>query len=225
MIDDFAKLIPGVLLNQPGAVFYSGRLAFSAPSDVYVVGLNPGGDPVTVTETAAEHTHNVLMRRADDWTAYVDDAWRAAAGDSPLQRRVRHLLANLGRDPRRVPASNLIFARTRNAQDLAGRFEMLADLCWPFHAAVIGRLGIRVIPCFGAEAANAVRHRLGAHRLAGTYEETNRRKLVSAAYLNEDGVAVVRLPHPGRFNWCNPKSDPSGLVAQQLRRSASSRIA
>ena len=45
MIEDFAKLIPDSIMHRSGKAFYSGRLAFSSPSGLYVLGVNPGGDP------------------------------------------------------------------------------------------------------------------------------------------------------------------------------------
>lgn len=44
MIEQFAKHIPPELEDCSGAVFYSGRDAFSGLKDLYVLGLNPGGD-------------------------------------------------------------------------------------------------------------------------------------------------------------------------------------
>ena len=44
-IESFAALVPCDLLDRSGEVFYSGRAAFSTPSDVYLLGYNPGSDP------------------------------------------------------------------------------------------------------------------------------------------------------------------------------------
>ena len=43
-IESFATLVPCDLLDRSGKVFYSGRAAFSTPSDVYLLGYNPGSD-------------------------------------------------------------------------------------------------------------------------------------------------------------------------------------
>ena len=43
--ESFAELVPRDLLDRSGEVFYSGRAAFSTPSDVYLLGYNPGSDP------------------------------------------------------------------------------------------------------------------------------------------------------------------------------------
>lgn len=44
-IEALAEKIPESLLARSGKVFYSGRQAFSKPSPLYVLGVNPGGDP------------------------------------------------------------------------------------------------------------------------------------------------------------------------------------
>lgn len=49
MIERFAALIPDVLRKESGSVFYSGRAAFAGSPKVYVLGANPGGDPIGLT--------------------------------------------------------------------------------------------------------------------------------------------------------------------------------
>jgi hypothetical protein len=46
MIEDFAALVPRALGSRSGEVFYSGRSAFGRPAELYLIGINPGGDPV-----------------------------------------------------------------------------------------------------------------------------------------------------------------------------------
>lgn len=43
MIESFVERIPESLKSKPGAPFYSGRSAFSEPSDLYILGIHPGG--------------------------------------------------------------------------------------------------------------------------------------------------------------------------------------
>lgn len=42
---ELLDLIEEGIRHRSGAVFYSGRVAFSRPSSLYVLGLNPGGSP------------------------------------------------------------------------------------------------------------------------------------------------------------------------------------
>ena len=45
MIEDLARTIPRKLCDESGSMFYSGRAAFSGPGPLYILGLNPGGNP------------------------------------------------------------------------------------------------------------------------------------------------------------------------------------
>ena len=68
MIEAFAKLIPDHLLGESGKAFYSGRDAFGHQSPLYILGLNPGGDPrAQAEETIARHTKIVLLEKPNDW--------------------------------------------------------------------------------------------------------------------------------------------------------------
>ena len=61
MIETFAGQVPAELLLRSGEVFYSGRLAFSAPTSLYVLGMNPGGGPSShESETIVGHTSAVF---------------------------------------------------------------------------------------------------------------------------------------------------------------------
>lgn len=75
MIDDLTALIPESLRSRSGAVFYSGRTAFSAPSRLYILGLNPGGRPqAQANDTVEMHTAKVLNGN-QDWSEYQDESW------------------------------------------------------------------------------------------------------------------------------------------------------
>jgi hypothetical protein len=112
MIESFVTQIPTSLLERSGKVFYSGRLAFSKASPLYVLGANPGGDPAEMTdETIGTHTDAVIRRHPEDWSAYRDERWRgvspATVGMAP---RLLHIFARLGLNPGMVLSSNLVFA-------------------------------------------------------------------------------------------------------------------
>ena len=75
-IEDLAACIPKSLKDCSGKVFYSGRKAFEAPSCVYILGINPGGDPLNHGgETVGKHTEKLLSRKEQDWSAYRDEKW------------------------------------------------------------------------------------------------------------------------------------------------------
>lgn len=218
MIEYLASLIPEELLNQSGSVFYAGRNAFAKHADLYILGLNPGGDPKAQAEqTVAWHTKQVLTNNAHDWSAYRDDSWREAEpGTCGMQPRVLHLLRRANLDPGLTPASNVVFLRSRRQSTLDGPFDQLADLCWPFHEAVIQRLNPRVVLCFGKTAGGYVTKKLGATSERNDFIEMNNRRWRSVAYEGDSCPQVVVATHPSIANWSNPASDPSDLLVDAL---------
>ena len=212
--------IPASLLPRSGSVFYTGRAAFSAPSRVYVLGLNPGGDPVAqAAETIA--AHRLKFREGTAWwSEYADESWRGAApGTWGMQPRVLHMLASLGLDPRAVPASNVVFVRSSTEATLQAEKADLLEACWPVHRAVIDALGVQAVLCFGGTAGRWVREELAAWERVDGYQETNSRRWSSEAHRAGDGRMVLTLTHPGRANWCNPQCDPTPLVLRALAES------
>jgi len=217
-LDEFVKLIPQYLLQKSGAVFYSGRKAFSTPSFLYILGLNPGGSPIEqADDTVAKHTDEVLKSKAEYWSEYQDEIWRGnSAGTSGMQPRVLHLLRQVNLDPQKVPSSNVIFERSVREKDITNRFRELAEPCWPFHQAVIEKLGVRVVLCFGQRSGLWARKRLDANTLVDRSVENNNRHWTSASYTNANGIAVVVATHPSVADWTNSATDPSHLVKRML---------
>ena len=220
MIEKFVDLIPKSVLSKSGKAFYSGRAAFNTPSQLYILGLNPGGNPEDLaSETIESHTKQILEREDPGWSAYSDEAWgNAPPGALGLQPRVLHLLRQLNLNPRLTPSSNVIFVRSSREAALVGNFNELAEMTWPFHQAVIDRLGIRVILCFGKTAGKWVTQKVGAHRVVGEFVEMNLRRWRSIAYSNDKGIFVIVATHPSIADWTAPTTDPTSLARQVMRQ-------
>jgi len=220
VMEDFAELIPRELHSRSGAVFYSGRLAFQAPSRLYLLGLNPGGSPITqVEQTVWWHVNKVLYNERDNWSAYRDESWFGAApGTWRSQPRVLHLLKGLGMDAGRVPASNLVFLRSRHENEIEGDIDEAAEKCWPVHQTVIEQLGADVILCLGYPTGNWVRRRLGADEQIDEFLENSERKWASRTYRNAGGKKVVVLTDPNIADWTAPTLDPGSLVRAALEQ-------
>jgi hypothetical protein len=221
IVDELLAAVPADVLHVPGVLAYSGREAWTSDSPVYLLGLNPGGDPALSRQTVAEQFASALTG-PPNYSAYRDEAWSKpkggsrAPGQAPLQRRVRHMLDALGLDPGAVPSSNLVFVRSRREADIrADEMWTLAERCWPFHSAIIDRLGVRVVVCFGGTVAAFVREKVGADTESDRYVERNRRGWTSRAFKG-DRVTVVQLTHPSLADWTNPDSDPTGLAVRAL---------
>jgi hypothetical protein len=225
LFDELLRLVPEVLHQEPGEVFYSGATSFEQPSLIYLLGFNPGGDP-----SKAELSHYTIAAdlqasrelRRRDWTAFNDD-WRDfGPGAVAFQRRVRHLIAACKiADPCKVPASNAIFVRSTRIETLDGRrTKALLRDCWVVHEKVISALGVRVVVCFGQAAGQWVRAQVGANDQAeiDSFAEENERRWRSTTHQCGDGIQVVTLTHPSVADWTNPRTDPAGLVVRALDR-------
>lgn len=217
--DVFAALVDPNLNDRSGSVFYSGRGAFAAPSNLYVLGLNPGGSPVAQADETIGRDLDEWHSGPTWWSAYVDESWRnAPPGTWGMQPRIRHMFDQLGLDLRRVPASNVVFVRTNGEAALANEKQSLLSKCWPVHRAVIDALEITTILCLGATSGQWVRSLLGANEPAGRFIESNGRRWTNEAHLGSDGMCVITLTHPGRADWRNPAADPTPLVREMLDR-------
>ena len=218
MLDDFFARVPLSVQKRSGKVFYTGRFAFSRPSKLYVVGLNPGGDPETNrNETVAEHTQQVIQSLPDMWSAYRDESWEGAKpGTWQMQPRVLHMFRILGVDPASVPCSNLVFVRTKDEAGLKAELPVLVPACWPFHKAVLEQLRPKVMLCFGKTVGDLIRFQLNAHEQIGQFIENNSRRWKSSTYRAPDGIKVVVATHPSRVKWQEPATDPTSLVASAL---------
>ncbi len=218
MLDDFAGLIPDILMNKSGSVFYSGRTAFKGLRPLYILGLNPGGDPDKQSdETVGHHTMDVMTNKPNNWSEYRDERWaNKPPGQHGMQPRVLHLLNRLNLDPGEIPASNIVFLRSRQEETFEGNMLDIAEQCWPVHQAIIQRLGVRVILCFGRTAGAWIRAKTNATEIIGEFIERNNRKWSNTLYENFDGLVVADFTHPSRVDWRSPETDPSELLSEVL---------
>ena len=210
--------IPTELLGQSGKVFYSGRQAFSAPSSLYVLGLNPGGDPEKLsTDSIAKQADWVSAIAPEDWSAYRDESWQEKPpGRHGMQPRVLHLFRSIGLQPGAVPSSNLVFVRSRRERDIASSFGQLADMCWPFHRFVIATLRPKVVLCFGQRAGGYIRRQTEAIDQYACFTENNNRKWQTKAYRSAKGLKVIVTTHPSIADWTAEDTDPSSIVRDAL---------
>lgn len=215
--------LPGNMLRRSGSVFYTGRSAFAQESDLYILGLNPGGSPSVQVDNTIER--NVQVRRKepnDHWSAYTDEPWEGhPAGTPGMQPRMIHMFSKLGLNPRNVSAANVVFVRSKDEAALEKEKDELLQASWPVHEAVLGSLGVRCALALGTTAGRWVRQKLGAHELIAECFEDNARKWKSTAHRAEVGRIVVTVTHPGRADWRNPAADPRGLVCNTLNAARS----
>jgi hypothetical protein len=217
--NSFARLVDPCLHDRPGGVFYSSPAAFSTPSKLYLLGLNPGGSAEPNTEATIGKNLATWSQRESGWCEYTSESWEGAKpGEYGIQRPIRALFNRLGLNVADVPASNVVFVRSNNEDKLDRKAELL-ERCWPVHEAVIRDLGVTTVLCLGQTAGRWARSMLGANQAHDQFKETYpRRHYRSDAHLSADGIAVLTLAHPSRSNWCDEKADPSPLVLRVLDR-------
>jgi hypothetical protein len=220
IINSLVDLVPKSVLTESGAVFYSGRTAFTSPSPLYILGLNPGGSTVLQSKETVERDIKLFLEEnPSEWSAYSDESWAGRpAGTCGLQPRVLHMLRGLGMNPRLVPSSNVAFVRSPTENTMPFNFDAMAYLTWPFHQQVIDQLGVKVILCFGQAAGYFVARRLNATSRVGRFVEQNNRRWTSEALANNEGKIVVIATHPSRADWTSPSADPTPLVLDALAR-------
>lgn len=219
MIDQLRAVIPQSLIDHSGVVFNSGRDAFSHHSGLYILGLNPGGAPEEHRhETLRTHT-DMVMRMPSNWSSFRDQSLKGKApGTYRFQPRVLHMLQKLSLDPGQVPASNLVFLRTRNEKELGHRLPELVETCWPFHEMVIRTQRVRAVICMGMTAAAWACRKLGVPSMpVEVYTEMNLRGWQSKRFNSPGGISVIAATHPSIANWTNEKTDPTRLVLNALR--------
>ena len=232
MIDRFVEKIPESLKRKSGSVFYSGRTSFSSPSDLYILGTNPGGSPTNAPEyLISKNIDDVLHRKPLDWFDYKDGCW----GDRPpgehyLQKNMLHLLKQANKNVREVPASEVVFLRSKDVRELEScygkSYKEVADECWPFHEAVINELGIRVIVVYGTRSGRYVRSKLKAIEKVKEIAVPHGTKRIhvdrASAWRNAEGITVVNLWFPGVGHpwWTKPVNDPTGLVVNALKEAS-----
>ena len=216
--DAIKHAIPAELLDKSGKVFYSGRAAFSGKKSLYILGLNPGGDPEKLGNDSIEaHTEWVSTTAPEVWSAYRDERWMGKEpGCHGLQPRLLHMFRSVGLQPGAVPSSNLVFVRSRRETGIKSAFEQLANLSWPFHRFVIEALGPKVILCLGRSAGDYVRRQTGALQPYAVFTEHNNRRWQSTAYRSVHGLKVIVATHPSVADWTAAQTDPTALVRDAL---------
>lgn len=136
------------LLDKSGSVLYS-SFETIRPGEFYLLGLNPGGDPIKQEKDTIRKHLEALPGNTNN--AYTDEYWgpyqEGLKGDAPLQIRLRYLFDKFGFDIRNICASNLIFLRSHDGG--GSGYPKTADRCWGVHEKIINIVKPRCIIAFG----------------------------------------------------------------------------
>ena len=187
------------LLDESGAALYSGARTLRE-SALYVLGFNPGGSEGPTVRDSLDRLTSDPDRNEYGVAWGRDDE----PGGHPLQRRLAWLLERLGYDVADVCASNLIFARTRDA--VRAPYPEAADLCWPVHEAVLRDIRPHTLLVFGNGEPRST-HAYVRRALTLVHDEVvhesghgNWRCKSFRSRLDDRDLLVVGLPHLSRYD-------------------------
>jgi len=190
------------ILDRSGYVLYSDAKSLK-PCPVYLLGHNPGGSPIDQATATIRASLDTLPSKAIN--NYLDEAWTTASGRSwprgqaPLQRRVVWMLGQLGLDPRKVPCSNLIFARSVDVSGSA--FLQLSDLCWRVHAELLQVVRPKLLLVFGNSEPSPYTYL--REKWSGSSEATidsGHGNWLCRSFRGPNEFTVVGIPHLSRYN-------------------------
>ena len=216
-IDELTDKIPAELLKQSGKVFYSGRLAFAGPAPLYLLGVNPGGDPVNyIAETVSNHTETVLhvhpglvgVSRRILGRISTGHVWHGTACAAPIPQA----RSGTGHCPGQQSCLRQVAARGRHQEHFS---------------AIAGSM--LAVPCTRHPAIEAARDRLHGQdsgrlrsgppwrdRQIGEFGRDEQSGLRSRLFAGASGPRVVVATHPSIADWTAPSTDPSSLISNAL---------
>ena len=189
------------MLEQNGRFIYSGADTIR-PGSVYLLGLNPGGDPKFHYESIRAEIEGIDQRTLN---AYIDECWGEkrrkrgnGEGKAPVQKRIRALLEGLDLPTRDVCAANLIFVRSRDGS--GSGYPETADACWPVHQFILDIIRPKLIIAYGNSGRSPYSY------IRGQYKHPPQDTRPSGhgnwkcrAFQIPDGPRVVGLPHLSRY--------------------------
>lgn len=192
---DFSRPLLAPIATRSGRVLYSSADTLR-PGSLYLLGLNPGGNPVVEMETVADSLEDLPARKMN---AYLDESWKGKDnGRSVLQLRVQWILQELGFATRDVCASNLIFVRSIGASGCG--YPQTAQLCWPVHERILNIVQPKLILVFGISGVSPFQFLRNQLQPAGVvYQHSGHGSWRCFGFSTHSGLKVIGLPHLSRY--------------------------
>ena len=209
------------ILEESGCVLYS---AFSTlkRGRFYILGLNPGGTPDS-KDTIAQDLEELPTYNTN---AYIDEAWgRYKPGKHPLQYQLKLLIeSKLGENLREICASNLIFRRSKNQNEI--NYPDSADLCWPVHQMILDIVKPDVIITFGngsispyAYLKNKYLKNNDSNSEKTKWADWGNWKCKAFRAKNEDhDTLVLGIPHLSRYRVRGRKEEVINWIKEQIEK-------
>jgi len=182
-----AQQVPTSILDRSGELLYSGSQTLRR-GPIYLLGLNPGGNPDVHKDTVRDRLRELPSRRTNNYRV----SWSGRKpGAHPLQRGIQWLANELEVKLEDVCASNLIFVRSKNER--TSGFPDSARECWPVHRAILAVVKPTLVVAFGKSPYNFLRNE---------FELLSEADSIPAGHANWQcrafqtvGMQVVGLPH------------------------------
>ncbi len=150
------------------SIFYNDPFHTLKKGDIYLVGLNPGGDPqktkFNVKDEISEFK-KFYSSHNRSFSAYLDEVWGNTGseyekGQASHQKRVKELIESVSNclgqfcSVRDIFAANLIFFRTKNKNELSTLLKIakdakILDYCWKCHMKFLEVVRPKIILCNG----------------------------------------------------------------------------
>ncbi len=171
----------------------------SRPGDIYLLGYNPGGS----NGPHLSNSINTLLSKVEN--SYLDEDWSNQAGEwktgqAPLQKRVCWILNQLGYNPRKICASNLIFMQSRDAN---GVDYKLSDICWKVHESILDIVKPKLLLVFGNSGISPygyLHNKFGGEQEFIPSGHGNWKLKGFNTIINGQPVYVAGLPHLSRYS-------------------------
>jgi len=191
--------LPEKVLGYPGRFMYN-PLATLRQGDFYLLGINPGGNPLTENTPLRDEIRGWL---GWDKSASAFDQF----GDTPYKNTLNALCLEVGVELRALCASNLYFVRALDQNSLmSGKNSALSKLgmsssgkeFWPVHKAVIDIVCPKYVFVIGSGIFNSVLQLLNSigAPLALTKEIPCGKYVCSVAERKDKSLKAIALPHP-----------------------------
>ncbi len=190
------------ILDQSGHVLYSSAATLRR-GPLYIIGHNPGGLPERRgTDTVRTSLEELPQKTINN---YLDEQWITVrgrmrdAGQAALQRHVVWLLEHLGLSPREVPASNLLFNRSRGVA--SSSYNENVELCWKVHEQILNIVrphGLIVFGNSGKSPYSFLHSRFGY--MPELIHPSGHHTWRCRAFTSPGGLRIIGLPHLSRYD-------------------------
>jgi hypothetical protein len=189
LFDPLVQLVSSTsVAKAPGKLIYSCRMALKQ-GHYYLVGFNPGGDPLAEDQTVLEH---LLATPEGPWSEYTRARWvlnkkLREPGKQNRQTRVQRWAAEVGIDLERTFCTNVLFARGATVHKTRAdpRFDQYLRDCASIHGFMIEGVRPKKVLCFGVDAFETFRR----------IEQSDEFVQMTARSSKKDDYKIIRLPH------------------------------